>query len=218
MSKKIKVLIADDHTMFLQGLVSLLENETSIEILGTACDGEGILKLLQEVQGVDVVITDISMEKVDGCALSKAIRKKHPDVGVLVLSMHKDAATIAKLLDSGATGYVLKNADKDELVRAIDAVSRGEAYFSEEVKDNFILSKMKGKPKNISTDQIMELTERELEVLRLIASEYTTSEIADKLYISLHTVETHRTNILRKLHARNTAGLIKQAIHHGLIE
>ncbi len=212
---KVRIMVVDDHKMFLEGIVSLLKGDEAVEVVTTAKDGLDALKFLKNNQNIDVLITDISMPQLDGSELSKKIHRLYPHINILVLSMHSTGKTISQLLKNGATGYILKNTGKEELIEAIHTVAKGETFFSNEVKNN-VMNSMMGNEKTTSIE--VKLTRREVEIIRLIASEFTTQEIADKLYISLHTVESHRKNIMRKVDVRNLAGLIKYAIKVGLTE
>ena len=137
--EKIRIVIADDHKMFLDGLCSLLEDEKNLEIVDTAKNGNGVLQILADTE-IDLVITDISMPEMDGIALNNEIKKKHAQVKTLVLSMHKQSDLIAKLIKNDVNGYLLKNADKKELLQAINSIMRGENYFSPEVKEEYMQS------------------------------------------------------------------------------
>jgi len=165
-------------------------------------------------QSVNLLITDISMPDVDGIALSNMVKKKYSDTKVLVLSMHSRSDIIAKLVQYNIDGYLLKNAGKSELILAIESIMRGEKYFTEEVKQKYMESMFS--PPNKKKSEV-KLSKRETEILILIAKEDTVSEIADKLFISKNTVETHRKNIFRKLEIKNKAGAVKYAIQHDLI-
>lgn len=213
MIDKIRLLIVDDHKMFLEGLVSMLQDEELIEIVTTAINGEDALKKLNE-HSVDLVISDISMPVVDGIQLSKAIRKKFPKISILILSMLNEPEVISNLINSGVHGYLLKNAEKEELLRAIHVISHGDNYFSHDIKDIYIQNQF-SRPKR--SNIIETLSKRECDVLYLIAEEHTTKEIADKLNLSQHTIETHRRNMLSKLGVRNTAGLVKYAIQNNIL-
>ena len=211
--KKIRVIIADDHHIFVDGLVSLLKECGHIQIVGVALNGIGVLKML-ETEEVDLVITDISMAEMDGIELNAMIKKNHSKVNTLILSMHNDPDKIARLIKHNANGYLLKNTGLDELLLAIESIVDNKNYFSEEVKGKYtqsLFSREKEKPEN------PELSRREIEVLKLIAKEYITQEIAEKLCISQHTVDTHRKNMLSKLSLRNTAGLVRYAFENGLV-
>ena len=211
----IKIVIADDHKMFLDGLFSLLNDFSYIKIIGTAANGDEVLKILDK-HTVDIVITDISMPGMNGMQLTKEIRKSYPHIKILALSMHNQGSIISTMLKNGISGYVLKDVGKEELLNAIQSLSAGETFFSEEVKSALMESMVSGK-KAKSDNSLIELSERETEVLKLIAAEYTQQQIADKLFISPHTVIFHRRKLLFKFDSKNTAGLIKAAIEKGFL-
>ena len=213
----IKTMVVDDHKMFLDGIVSLLRGDEEVEVVSTANNGVEALDYLSKNDDIDVLITDISMPQLDGNELSKKIKDLYPNINILVLSMHSTGKTISQLLKNGATGYILKNTGKEELIEAIHTVAKGETFFSSEVKNN-VMNSMMGSDKAAEPDLGVKLTRREVEIIKLIAAEHTTQEIADKLFISLHTVESHRKNIMRKVDVRNLAGLIKYAIRKGLVD
>jgi len=211
---RIKTIIADDHTMFLQGIDSMLKNEKTIEIVGKATNGQEVLAILESKEA-NLVVVDISMPKMDGIELTKALKQKYPHIKILILSTHSNSQMIAKLTRLGAHGYLLKNAEKNELLEAIHAIYNNEEYFSEEVKS--IYNEFNLKQNQISIT-VSELSSREEEILKLIAQGLTAQEIGDKLFISLNTVNTHRRNLLSKLNAKNTAGLVKYAVETGLLD
>lgn len=208
------ILIADDHAMFVDGLIEIVKSTGKYDIAGTASNGNDALKILRETP-VDLVVSDLRMKNMDGGELARVIHKEHKTVKILIVSMHNDPFIVSDLLKHGVTGYILKNSGKEELLEAIDAVLDGRTYFSQDVKSSFINSKVISS--NV-TDCSISLTRREKEVLELIAAELTTSEIAEKLFISVNTVETHRKNILKKLQVRNSAGIVKRAIELGLLD
>jgi len=212
--EKIKIIIADDHTMFLQGIVSLLENEENITILGKAENGKAVFKIMEN-DIPDIILLDISMPEMDGIEVTKIIKQKHPTIKILIVSTHSNIQMIAKLIRMGADGYLLKNAEKQELLHAINTIQKGETYFCKEVeeKNDDNNSKIKSE-----TFYITELSSREKEILVLIAQEFTGNEIAEKTFISLNTVNTHRRNLISKLNVKNTAGLVKYAIEYGLLD
>lgn len=210
---KIKVLLVDDHLMFLEGLQSLFFNEKSIEVVGAASSAAQALKILLNNKA-DVVITDLSMPVADGSSLVSSIQKLYPEIYTLVLSMHSEPLIISKLIKQEVNGYLLKNAEKEELLAAVNTIVGGENYFSKEVKDIYIENSFK---RNSNTIKLPELSGREKEVLKLIVDEFTTKEIAEKLFISQHTVESHRKNIFSKLNVKNVAGMVKFAIENNLL-
>jgi DNA-binding NarL/FixJ family response regulator len=210
----IRVLIADDHQMFVDGLKSLLVEEKEMCVVGEAKNGYEVLEICDQEQ-VDIVIMDINMPLMDGIQASRKLSKKHPSVKILGLSMYNDRDYISDILRAGALGYVLKNTGKESLLKAIATLQSGASYLSEEVSKTLLSGFMK----NHSGEQMIEkLSDREKEVLDCIASGLTTHEIADKLFISKNTVETHRKNLLYKLNARNTAELVNNAYKLRLIQ
>ncbi|MCF6360715.1 MAG: response regulator transcription factor [Cyclobacteriaceae bacterium] len=206
-----KIFLVDDHQMFLDGLESLLNDVKTITIVGKASNGKEALELIDK--SVDVVLMDISMPEIDGIEFNRLIKLKYPDINTIAISMHNDAKILDKLIRGNINGYLLKNAEKNELLEAINTVSDGDNYFSEEVKRTYQDSLFK---RENTQDQAPQLSKRELEVLGEIINELTTKEIAEKLFISQHTVESHRKNMLSKLGARNTAGLVKYALENRL--
>lgn len=211
---KIKLLIVDDHTMFLQGIISLLEQEANIAIVDKAINGIEALEIVKKGV-VDFIILDISMPEMDGIELSKILRKQYPNVKILIVSTHSNVMIVSRLIRIGVNGYLLKNAEKEELLKAINTIASGKNYFSEELEEKHFINSSKIE-KQISN--LTELSSREKEILILIAQEYNTAEIAEKTFISLNTVNTHRRNLLSKLNAKNTAGLVKYAVENGLVD
>lgn len=211
---KIKLLIADDHTMFLQGIISLLEQEQNITIVGKAINGIEALKIVKNTD-IDFIILDITMPEMDGIQLSKILKKNHPNIKILIVSTHSNVMVISRLIRIGVNGYLLKNAEKEDLLKAINTIASGENYFAEELQEKHFINSTKIE-KQISN--LTELSSREKEILILIAQEYNTAEIAEKTFISLNTVNTHRRNLLSKLNAKNTAGLVKYAVENGLVD
>ena len=212
--EKINLLIADDHTMFLQGIVSLLEQESEINIVGKANDGVEALHIIRK-EAIDLIILDISMPEMDGIELSKILKKEYPEIKILVVSTHSNVKIISRLIRIGVNGYLLKNAEKAELLKAIHSIIQGDNYFSEETEEKYLDNQLKIEQR-VST--LTELSSREKEILVLISNEYNTAEIAEKTFISLNTVNTHRRNLLSKLNAKNTAGLVKYAVENGLVD
>jgi DNA-binding NarL/FixJ family response regulator len=210
--EKIKIAIVDDHKIFLDGISSLLKSNTNIVVKFTSISASDALTRIAANPDLDIVLSDISMDEIDGEELCFRIKKLYPQIAVLILSMHKDIEIVKKVLKAGASGYILKNTDQKELITAIKTIAIGDAYYSESIKKDLIESITSEKKKKASSEEL--LTRREIEVVRLIAAEHTTQEIADQLFISPHTVESHRKNTLRKTNARNIAGLIKYAIEH----
>ena len=216
MAKKTRVLIADDHKIFRDGIKALLEREKDIQVLAEAESGNEVLEKLSG-QTVDVILMDIDMADTNGIETTRQVKEKFPQVNILVLSMHGEQNYIVKMLEAGAIGYILKNTGKEEMLTAIKSVAQGDSYFSREVSARLI--EHLNRPAQSSTkSNDIPLTDREIEVLKLIAQEYSNPEIAEKLFISIRTVDTHRRNLLDKLGVKNTAGLVKYALKMRLIE
>ncbi|MBX7204005.1 MAG: response regulator transcription factor [Bacteroidia bacterium] len=209
----IKVAIADDHQMFIDGIKSLIKGNKTIQVVAEANNGEALLETLTKTP-VNLILMDVNMPVMDGIETTKKVKELFPDIKVIMLTMFGTRDYIEKLLRAGANGYILKNTGKEELTTAIEKVMQGESYFSKEVTER-IMEGLQGK-KNETNPMMVELTEREKDVLRLIAQELTSHEIADKLFISFHTVETHRKNLISKLQVKNIAGLVKYAVQNGL--
>ena len=202
----IKVFIVDDHYMVIEGIHSLLQNEKSIEWSGHATNAVSCLAFLQQQQP-DVILMDINLPDKSGIDLCKQVKEKYPSIFIIGLSTFNQLSFIQKMMDSGASGYVLKNASQTELMEAIETVAKGKIYFNDEASKTL--------QKNEATHII--LTRREKEVLELIAEGMTNNVIGQKLFISTATVDTHRKNLLAKLNAKNTASLVRMATQLQLI-
>lgn len=203
---KIKVFITDDHYMVIEGIHSLLQHESEIELVGHAMNAGSCLAYLEQ-QLPDIILMDISLPDKSGIDLCKEVKEKYPSVFVIGLSTFNQQSFIQKMMDNGASGYVLKNATQDELTDAISTVAKGKTFLSHEAAQS-LRKKIAGTPV---------LTTREKEVLELIAEGLTNNEIAQKLFISVSTVDTHRKNLLAKFEAKNIASLIKAAMQMQLI-
>lgn len=207
MSLAIQVFIVDDHYMVVEGIRSLLQHEKGIEWIGHAMNAQSCLSFLSSRQP-DVIFMDINLPDKNGIDLCKEVNEKYPSVSIIGLSTFNQQSFITKMIDNGASGYVLKNASKEELLFAIQTVVRGGTFLSHEA------AMITGE--NVGDNQPV-LTRREKEVLELIADGMTTQEIADKLFVSAATVETHRKNLLVKLQAKNVAAMVKIAARMNLI-
>lgn len=217
MSTAIRIIIVDDHQMFLEGLCALLQGEPQIKVVDVALNGRQLLEKIKDVE-IDVVVSDINMPEMDGIELSKQLKKEYPKIKTLILSTHNDAQMVGKCIQNDVDGYLLKNAEKQELLRALTIIVEGEKYFAEEVKSEYMKTVFSEGGATKEKENLAPLSRREKEILVHIAMEYTTQEIADKLFISQNTVNTHRKNLMSKLNAKNTAGLVKYAIQQGLLE
>lgn len=215
--KKINILLADDHKMFRDGLKEILNKERNIIVVDEADDKNQIMNICSNKE-IDIVIMDIDMGETNGITTTKELLSIYPHLKILVLSMHSDSKYILSMLEAGAKGYILKNAGKQEMITAINTVATGDSYFSSQVSSKII--EQLNYRKNIKAklkSQNLPLTPREVEVLKLIAQEYSNTEIAEELYISIRTVDTHRRNLLEKLGVKNTAGLVKYALNNNLV-
>jgi len=201
-----KTFIVDDHYMVIEGIRSLLQNEKSIEWMGHAMNASSCLAFLNK-QLPDVILMDINLPDISGIDLCKEVKIKYPSVFIIGLSTFNQQSFIQKMMDNGASGYVLKNATQEELRSAIETVMKGKTYLSDEASNT--LRKENGAS--------IVLTRREKEVLELIADGMTNAEIAQKLFISVTTVDTHRKNLLAKFETKNTAALIKIAVSRGYL-
>lgn len=207
-----RILIADDHKLFRDGVVSLLETHPDLEIVCQAANGKEALHFLEN-ETVALALLDISMPEMDGIALTTVIRERFPDIKVIVLTMHNNAETIQAVIKAGAQGYLLKDSSKQELIYGIETVLNGETYFADQVKDTLIAG---FRSEKVITE--IRLTTREKDILQLICREMTTQEIADSLFISSHTVESHRKNLIAKTGVKSSVGLVKFAIENGLCD
>ncbi|SIT83416.1 response regulator transcription factor [Pontibacter indicus] len=217
LEEKISLIIAEDHVVLRQGLRALLEKDTDLEIVGEAENGREVLHLLAEKQ-VDIVLMDVNMPVMDGFEATAEIRKNFPETKVIALSMHSNLPFVQKMLDSGAAGYLPKTANSNELSAAIKLVASGTRYISGNLSIQLLEQSIMKEGQYVQKAGADKgLSKRELEVLALVAEGYTNVEIADKLFTSKRTVETHRQNILEKTQAKNTASLIKYAVENGII-
>lgn len=212
-----KVLIADDHQILLDSLSLLISTIDGVEVVGTINDSRSVVLYLENEE-IDLLITDFNMPHLSGVDLTLLLREKYPDLKILMLTVSEDVEIIKQAFMAGISGYVMKKANRTELESAIRAVSKGEKYYSDSVMKQLLcpIPPAKNGSEVIPTTSMI-LTSRELEVIRLIAQELSTPEIAHQLFISVGTVETHRHNILRKLNVKNVIGIVKYALHHKLI-
>lgn len=209
--------IVDDHSIVLQGLELMLRDAPDTELTGLYQNGAQLLSALERGERINTVLMDIHMPDINGVELCKMVKTDYPSVAVIGLSMVSEMSLVRLMIKNGASGYLHKNAGKDEVLRALEKVRQGKRYFSEEINDMLIEGTSRGE-KTVRKSPFPRLSRREKDVLRLIVDEFTTQEIADKLFISFGTVETHRRNILSKLGARNTAGLVRIALEYKLLE
>ena len=214
---KIRIAIADDYKIFRDGLKVGLSADENLEVVFESDNGEDLLKAL-ETDVPDVIIMDLKMPIMDGMEATKMVRKQHPSVKVLVVTMYEDDKFIIHLMENGANGYLLKNAEPDEIRKSIYAVHENGYYFNDLVNKALLKKLVLKNNLNPSFNQNVELTERELEVLKLICEEKTPAEIAKEIYLSPRSVEGIRQRLIEKVGVRNTAGLVMFALKNGIVE
>jgi DNA-binding NarL/FixJ family response regulator len=209
----IKVSIADDHPIVTNGLVKILDDFNNIEVLAKYASGKTLLEGIKQQQP-DILLLDMQLPDAEGPDLAKKILKDFPAIKILVLTSNDIIAQVKKMLQLGCYGYLLKDSEDTVIVEAIETVFEGGQFLSPQLQQRLVDDMFKNKADRKQTT----LTRREKEILQLITAELTNQEIADKLFISLHTVENHRSSLLQKLQVKNTAGLVRKAIEYGLID
>lgn len=214
--KKIKILVVDDHKIIRDGISSLLHDQPEYLVVAEASNGREALAVLAKTK-IDIAIVDINMPVMNGIDCTREINEKFEDTRVIALTMHSEEIYLTKMIEAGAVGYILKNLGKKELLSALSAVVEGKHYYSPEIT-LAVIKELTNPRKAKDQDAKIELTAREMEVLELIVREHSNQEIADKLSISVRTVDAHRRNLLEKTRVRNTAGLVKYSINNKLFE
>ncbi len=217
---KIRVAIADDQHLFRQGLITLFNNAGAFEVVAEAGDGRAFLEAIQAPGAApDIALIDMDMPGMNGIELNAALQKDFPAVKTIVLSVHSQERFIAKMIDAGASGYLLKNCDVEELFNAIHTVYKSGFYINHHVLQSIRHAALhRNKPLRNINNIPVELTGREKEILQLICREYSNVEIAQALFLSIRTVEGHRNNLLAKTGCRNTAGMVLFAVRHGIVD
>ncbi len=208
------ILLADDHRLVREGLKALLESRDDFAVVGEACDGAEAVSLASQ-KHPDVVIMDITMPKLSGIDAARQISQNDPEAKVLVLSMHESPSYVEEVLRAGAAGYVLKNSAATDLIAAVDAIRSGDSYLSPSVTQQVVDAL--ARPGDRGSSAVSALTEREREVLKLIADGLSSKEIAEQLGVSLKTIESHRANLMDKLDIHKVSGLVRFAIRAGLV-
>ncbi len=210
----INVLITDDHQLVREGIRLMVDGKEDITVIGEAANGQEALDFIGDKEA-DIVLLDLNMPVMNGIDACKAIKKKYPGIKVIILSMISESKIVQNLMKYGANGYLLKNSGQDEILEAIQKVYAGENHFDQEIIDIILnpSTSVQVKDENLHPS----LSRREKEILQLIIEEHTTSEIAEKLFISFGTVESHRRNMISKLGVRNTAGLVSAAYKYDLL-
>ena len=213
-TKEIRVALCDDHRIVIEGLERMLSGLADIRCVGAATDGAQIIHLLDHVPA-DVLITDLDMPGMDGLELIERLRERNKALRIIVLSMHEEASVVQRVMELGADGYLVKTAGRDELLLAIRNVHAGRKHFGSDLMDALI---QQHAALSVGRKVLRELSEREVEVLAALAEGLNNREIGAKLFISPRTVDTHRTNLMRKLDTHNVAGLVRIAIQAGLVK
>jgi len=208
------IIIADDHQMMLDGIKNLLSGDNNFKIIDEANNGQvAYEKIAANPENFNLLLTDISMPLLSGTQLCRMVKGQFPHIQVLILSMYNNATAVKEAVFAEADGYILKNAGKDELLKAIHRITNGGTYFSQDIIPLIYNQYNKAK---IQNEQLKELSEREKEILKLIVKELTSEEIAQKLFISKKTVDNHRQHLLEKTSCKSTVGLVKFAVKMGI--
>lgn len=214
-----RILIADDHQFILESIEILISTMLDYEVVGTYSNGPEVLEALKFHENIDLILTDNNMPELSGIELTYQVRQLYPKIKVILLTVSEDAETIQAAFNAGVSGYVMKKAGKNEFENALKTVASGKKYYSESV-----VFELLNRDKNIAelanepiADKLKILSEREIEIIKLIANELNTNEIANKLFLSPATIETHRHNILKKLNIKSSIGLVRFALDNRLV-
>ena len=213
---KINILIVDDHKIVRNGLAAILAGEENLKVVGEVENGKEALEFAQNTV-VDIAIVDISMPVMNGIECTRKLMERHNDIKVLALTMMKEEQHVKNMIKAGASGYIMKSSGEEELLKAVEALRNNKHYFSDEATQTIMLELVNRRTQKSQKQEKPTLTPRESEVLELIIQEYTNQEIADKLFISIRTVDVHRRNLLKKTGVRNTAGLVRFAMEDDLL-
>ncbi len=216
MGNNVRIVLADDHTILREGLRALLSADPDFEIIGEAGDGREAVRCVEKL-GPDLLLMDLSMPRMSGMDAISEIKKRYPKTKIIALTVHKTEEYLLSTLQAGVDGYVLKDATHDELVMAIHNVMAGKRYLSPGISEKVIEGYLDGKEDSLAASSWQKLSQREREVLKLIAEGYKNKEIAEDLCISLKTVEKHRANLMKKLDLHNAAVLTVYAVEKGLV-
>lgn len=218
MSKKIRIFLADDHQVLIDGMLAVLKTNPKFDVVGYSLNGEQLIEKMAALN-VDILVMDINMPVKDGIEVLKEFSANGYDCKVIILSSYDDFKLIKEVLKLGACGYLSKHCAGENIIEAILAVANGKQYFSDNIQDKMLQSFTSNGNECTSNNSstALPLTDRELEILKLISQEYSGKEIGEELFISSNTVETHRKNLIKKLNVKNTIGLVKYAIKNNLI-
>ena len=211
----IDILIADDHQLMIDGIKTVLGGIEDFNFVAEANNGFQVIEKLESGIHVDVILMDINMPKLDGLECTRKISKKFPESRIIALSQYDEKRFVKRMVKYGASGYLLKDSGKDILEKAIRQVYAGEKYFSDRLKMRLVSQELKMED---TKSLFPNLSQRELEILNLICKEFSSQEIADRLFISFHTVESHRANMMSKAGVKNTAGLVRWAVENDFLD
>ncbi|HTJ12468.1 MAG TPA: response regulator transcription factor [Dinghuibacter sp.] len=214
MTSPIRLVIADDHEIFRDGLALMLSRQKNMTLAGQAADGGELLAMVRETQP-DVVLADIKMPHMDGIEATKILLQEFPDLKIIALSMFSEENLIVEMLEAGAKGYLLKNADKQEILDAIASVVQNQEYYCRDT--SVTLASMIVKSNFSRKKEVIEFSDRELEIIKLICKQFTAQEMGESMFLSRRTVEGYRTRILEKMNVKNTAGVVIYALKNKLI-
>jgi DNA-binding NarL/FixJ family response regulator len=217
MNPSITLLIADDHEIFRDGLALMLSKQDDIRLIAQAEDGKELIELTGKYQP-DVILTDIKMPRMDGIEATRILVKKYPDLKIVALSMFDEENLIIEMLESGAKGYLLKNADKLEIIEAITSVYEDKPFYCKGTSTRLASMIVKSKFNPHRKQDAVVFNDREKEIIKLICQQYTANEIGEKLFLSKRTVEGYRIKILEKMNVKNTAGVVVYALKHNFIK
>ncbi len=219
MKEEIRLVIADDHEIFRDGLALMLSKQRNLFLAGQAADGLALVELVDQLRP-DVILTDIKMPLMDGVEATRKIIRHHSKAKIIALSMFDEENLIVDMLEAGAKGYLLKNADKSEILEAIRTVEQNNHYYCQHTSDRLasLLVKSKFSPTKENKQKPVEFNDRELEIIKFICQQFTAQQMAEKLFLSKRTIEGYRTKILEKMNVKNTAGVVIYALKHHLID
>ena len=218
MNSKPTILLVDDHQIVLDGLKNIIKELNQYQIIGTANNGNEALQYIQTLEP-DIVLLDIDMPIMNGIVVAERSKKEHPETKIIILSLHHEKSIIKHLISTGVDGYLLKNSDKSELLKALEIVAQGKKYFSSDVAISLSQSQRPFHSLRGELDQteiLLSLTNREKEIVSLICEGLTNKELAERLHISPRTADAHRANLMKKLNVKNVVGVVKFAMKHGL--
>ena len=211
----IKIILTDDHQLFRDGIKSLLEDTGDINVIGEASNQEELFKIIENNKP-NIIILDITLPGASGIEITKKIKSEHPDINILILSMHNEDEFVINALEAGAKGYLPKDINKDELLEAIYTINDGDEYYNKEISKIFLKKYMQNKADSENENPI--LTNREIEIVKLVSEGLKNQEIAEKLFISIRTVDAHKNNIMRKLKLKSNVEIVKFAIKNKIIK